>query len=718
MGVEVVKGVTHKTDSSDKLARALSARSNLSGQLFIGYPTVPTPEGAYTFDALFASNRYGLVIFDLIEDSELGNFIERQDDSANNLESILKRHRPLLAGRSLRIPINTMSFAPNGTGFCNDNSEHWIASDIKTLNEGFKKIRWSPPNENVYAAAISAIEGISSIRKSKRKRSTQRADSRGAKLRNLEDSIATLDNQQCKAVIETADGIQRIRGLAGSGKTIVLALKAAYLHAQNPEWRIAVTFYTRSLKELFRQLINNFSISQTGREPDWDNIQILNAWGGPGGKDRDGIYHNFCHEHDLKYMNFRTAAVQFTAEGAFANLCEQALEEARNIRQLYDIMLIDEAQDLPPSFLRLCYAMISEPKRLVYAYDELQNLSKEPLPSPEEIFCKSESARRTWEPAGEFPSVLMSDIVLEKCYRNSRPVLVTAHSLGFGIYRPPPKPGDTGLVQMFQNSQLWRDIGYRSRNDELIDGAQTTLYRTTDTSPRFLEAHSDPLDLIKFMCFDTKDDQAEWIAEEIFRNLNEDELQHDDIVVVNPDPRTTKDEVGPIRKRLWDMKINSHLAGEHNPDIFFQPSKQSVTFSGVHRAKGNEAGMVYVINSQDCNIGTLNLARLRNRLFTAITRSKAWVRVIGVGRRMKELVSEFEKLRESDFRLEFKYPTKEERKDIMIIHRDTTSMEAKAVAKGRRSLSQLREDIEKGDIRSHDLIEEFDKLNALMKQSP
>ena len=31
---------------------------------------------------------------------------------------------------------------------------------------------------------------------------------------------------QSKAVIETVDGVQRIRGLAGSGKTIVLALKA------------------------------------------------------------------------------------------------------------------------------------------------------------------------------------------------------------------------------------------------------------------------------------------------------------------------------------------------------------------------------------------------------------------------------------------------------------------------------------------------------------
>ena len=58
--------------------------------------------------------------------------------------------------------------------------------------------------------------------------------------------------------METVEGVQRIRGLAGSGKTIVLALKAANLHAYHPDWRIAVTFNSRSLKDHFRRLINSF----------------------------------------------------------------------------------------------------------------------------------------------------------------------------------------------------------------------------------------------------------------------------------------------------------------------------------------------------------------------------------------------------------------------------------------------------------------------------
>jgi superfamily I DNA and RNA helicase len=55
---------------------------------------------------------------------------------------------------------------------------------------------------------------------------------------------------------------------------------------------------------------------------------------------------------------------------------------------MFDAILIDEAQDFPDSFLRICYGMLGSKKHLVYAYDELQNLSSQPLPSSEKIFGK------------------------------------------------------------------------------------------------------------------------------------------------------------------------------------------------------------------------------------------------------------------------------------------------------------------------------------------
>lgn len=79
--------------------------------------------------------------------------------------------------------------------------------------------------------------------------------------------------------------------------------------------------------------------------------------------------------------------------------------------------------------------MLHQPKRLVYAYDELQNLRSQSLPSPEEIFGLDDEGKPIvrFKPFEEGQP--QQDIILEKCYRNSRPALVTAHALGFGIYR-------------------------------------------------------------------------------------------------------------------------------------------------------------------------------------------------------------------------------------------------------------------------------------------
>jgi superfamily I DNA and RNA helicase len=692
-GIVVISGSNKKPVSSEALKKFFIEQSDYQGHLFIGYPIIGTPDGRYPIDALWISKEYGIVIFDLIEGSEIGNYQIRQDDAANKLESKLKNHRELIERRNLLIPINTVSFAPAITSIERYKKPDYALSNSSSIKDTLSQLE-KIIKDDLYEKALSAIQSISSIRKNRVKRSIEKEDSRGAKLKNLEDSIATLDSLQSKAVIETVDGVQRIRGLAGSGKTIILALKAAYLHAQHPDWRIAITFNTRALKGQFKRLITTFSIEQTGEEPDWDNLHILNAWGAPGGDNRDGIYHHICIVHDLPYYDFKKARDTFGKGHEFEGACNEALEKETALKSLYQAILVDEAQDFSPAFLKLCYEILDDKKRLVYAYDELQNLSGESMSAPEVIFGKS----------------LSGDIILEKCYRNSRPVLVTAHALGFGIYREPPRRRSTGLVQMFEHSNLWEEIGYIIKSGNLKAGQNVVLCRTEESSPKFLENHSNIDDLVQFISFNTEEEQTKWLVNEITKNLKEDELRHDDIIVINPDPITTGEKVGPIRSRLLKEKINSHLAGvDTNPDIFFETETDSITFTGIHRAKGNEAGMVYIINGQDCQSGTWNLASIRNRLFTALTRSKAWVRVLGIGEGMENLIKEFNSLKANDFELHFKYPTEEELQFLKIIHRDMTPEETRKLKKQEKDLLSLVKDIETGKIHLEDLNSELIK---------
>lgn len=710
--VTIVNGTTKKPISSRRLAHFFAGKPEYNGILYIGYPIIGTSEGSFPIDALLVSRELGLVVFSLVEGREIGEIQTVQDDSFNKLESKLRSHRSLVSGRALQVTIHPVTFAParedapslseHGYPVCNEHN-------LKDCLDGFD---WVAPH--YYESLVSVLQSISSIRKGRKSREIKKADSRGAKLKRLEDSIANLDNLQGRAVIETVEGVQRIRGLAGSGKTIILALKAAYLHAQHPDWKIAVTFQTRSLKGQFRRLINTFAIEQTSEEPNWDNIQILHAWGAPGGGDRTGMYFKFCEKSGVEYRDFGYAKRNYRQGTEFNGVCLEALNACPNMIGEFDAILVDEAQDFPPSFLRICYEMLTGEKRLVYAYDELQNLSSESLPSPEEIFGNDSNGQPKVRFADHQEGKPQQDIILEMCYRNPRPLLVTAHALGFGIYRPPVPEIGTGLVQIFDNKQLWKEVGYEVAEGSLQDGSEVRLVRSAESSPEFLETHSPIEDLVQFHCFESIEDQAKWVADSIIYNLREDELRPDDIVVINPDPISTRQAVGPVRKILFQQKIPSHLAGvDTSPDVFFDVAGDSVAFTGIFRAKGNEAGMVYIINAQDCFGPYGNMAINRNRLFTAITRSKAWVRVLGVGPKMAGLQAEFFKVRENNFSLNFRYPTDPQRKHLNIVNRERSEDDRRRATQKKGELDQLLEDLESGRVLPEDV--GVDQLKRLAK---
>ena len=247
--VNFTRGANGKPAATQALQESLSKVDGVSGECFFGYPLIATPEGKFFLDATLVSPQKGVVLFDLIEGTDVGDYASRQDDLANKIEAKLKLHKDLVKGRRLIPSLQVITFAPAVDGVERVAVEGYPIANEKDLPAILAGFSWGEDvSDDLYRLTLSAVESLSSIRKSRSKREVSKADSRGAKLKKLEDSIATLDHRQNKAVIETVDGVQRIRGLAGSGKTIVLALKAAYLHTQHPEWRIAVTFNTRSLK--------------------------------------------------------------------------------------------------------------------------------------------------------------------------------------------------------------------------------------------------------------------------------------------------------------------------------------------------------------------------------------------------------------------------------------------------------------------------------------
>ena len=88
--VSIIRGTNDKPASSQTLVKFFSENSSYQGHLFIGYPIIGISEGRYSIDALWVSPDKGLVIFDLVEGLNLGDYSQRQDDAANKLEAKLK----------------------------------------------------------------------------------------------------------------------------------------------------------------------------------------------------------------------------------------------------------------------------------------------------------------------------------------------------------------------------------------------------------------------------------------------------------------------------------------------------------------------------------------------------------------------------------------------------------------------------------------------------
>lgn len=666
--IDIKQGQSNKAPASTERLISFFRSSEYEGKLYTGYPILYVGGESLTFDALWISENFGVIVFDLIEGSNFSDRRSARDKLFTKAKALLGQYEELNIGRDFGVSIEVITFAPA----CQNVNDDFVAttnSELQAIIDN-RVAHWA--HSDLFQLTVSVLQSVVKIKPLVNRDYVKKIDSRGAITKKLEETIANLDSQQETAIIEYSGGIQRIRGLAGSGKTIVLALKAAYLHATNQDWDIAVTFNTRALKNQFKDLIELFCIQKTGKKPNPDKLKIIQAW---GGSYNTGIYFEFCKQNAVEYLDFLTAKARANKNQLPLDFaCSMALEQTskKQINPTFDAILVDEAQDLSESFLKLCYSNLKKDikgeKRLIYAYDELQTLNEgSSLPNPKLIF--EEDA---------------NDVILEKCYRNSRALLTSAHALGFGIYKE-------GLVQFFDEPKLWSDVGYKIEKGRLIGNEPVILYRDILASHQVLENSASIDDLIIMKSFENASAQAQAVASDIIKNLKEDELRFNDILVINPLAQTTKTDVGEIRAILHQNGFQSHIAGVNNPDIFHE--ENSVTFTGINRAKGNEVPMVYIINAQECHSHPFfkerDLIRRRNILFTAMTRSKAWVRIYGFGERMTLLKEEYEKVKEKKFKLDFIYPTPAEIRRMNTIRRDISQTEEQRFKKEIDILSEI-----------------------------
>ena len=694
--LEITHGRSNNQIATSKLVEAIRDL-DLDGSLYIGYPILATADESVMVDALLVSPQRGLIAFSFADNPFEGGpasdawtpLSDRQDKLYVAIENSLRRHDDLRRGRSLAVDLQIVTILPDVSNV--PENLNGCFADFTTLNKVVRD--FAPIEETLLRPLQAALQRVSTIKPPKRRSQVSSPNSKGATLKHIERQIANLDQWQKQAAVESPDAPQRIRGLAGSGKTVVLALKAAYLHSLNPDWIIAVSFWSRALYQQFEDLVRRFSFEHSNDEPNWQNLRILHAW---GSRYREGFYSQVAQHCGLTPRNFLAAREKYGMNGAFEGVCSELLSAIKSTSQepMYDAILIDEAQDLPVSFFKIVYEMVHPPKRIVWAYDELQNLSDNALPTVEHQFGVDSQGKPKVK-LSNLPDSPRQDIILPICYRNTPWALTLAHGLGLGTSRK------DGLVQSFDEPSLWTDIGYTLVEGSYEKGQTVTLQRGVNSYPSYFTEHIDPNDSVSTQAFEDAESQAHWVAENVRRNLEEDELEHDDILIVLPQTYTAKSQGSLMATALGNLGIPGHVAGvTSSRDEIFEA--QSIAIAHIHRSKGNEAPMVYILNSQYCLEGR-GLTQLRNILFTAITRSRAWVRICGWGEKMKELEGEIEAIRTNNYQLKFTIPTDEELSQIRRINRDLTSGEQARIQEAQRNLTALVEAFGRGDISIDDV---------------
>ncbi|WP_435346511.1 DNA/RNA helicase [Haloarchaeobius sp. HRN-SO-5] len=477
----------------------------------------------------------------------------------------------------------------------------------------------------VARAVLSGGQPISEDRTDSEENPPADADTKRGLFEHVEGGLKRLDEKQEEVGIQIPNGPQQIRGIAGSGKSVLLAQKAAQMHARHPEWRIAVTFQTRSLYPTMTETIRRFHEHYAGTEPDWNQLQVLHGW---GGRTRRGLYYEAATAAGVEPRTFGDARSAFDQdEGDLLTQCCAEVLETGQPQERYDAILVDEAQDFEPAFFRLCHAILRPPKRLVWAYDEAQSLQTLSAPRPVDLFGTDEDGDPRVDLRGSYEGGVQKSHIMRTAYRTPRPVLVLAHVFGMGLLR------ERGAVQALTTQSGWEDIGYEVDGDFRKYGSPVTLRRPREHSPHPLGDVDAARPFVRTEQFPDRGAELDAVADAVERDVRYHDLDPERIVVVPLGAVGESRNAGEgLRDRLRRRDVSTNLVWEGDPDVFDEPG--SVTVSRINRAKGNQAAQVYVVGLDTVADASrsADLVQRRNEAFVALTRTQAWCTVTGVHR--------------------------------------------------------------------------------------
>lgn len=233
-----------------------------------------------------------------------------------------------------------------------------------------------------------------------------------------EDVLRVMDREQERLAEHLRWGYRVIRGVAGSGKTLILVSRARHLHRRWPKLRILVVTFNRVLASA----LENWTTARDGTAPGEGALLVRNI-------DRLPFYVAGSFPDERLADGGDTAANDARVQ--------QAVELASRLpdRRRFDVVMVDEAQDLDHLRLTLAYRLLKSSRmdlssiadspdgrgHFLRVYDSAQNVLR----------------RRgtTWNPPGVTAQGRTDVLTIN--YRNTREILELAMTFlaGSGDWR-------------------------------------------------------------------------------------------------------------------------------------------------------------------------------------------------------------------------------------------------------------------------------------------
>jgi hypothetical protein len=412
-----------------------------------------------------------------------------------------------------------------------------------------------------------------------------------------------LDETQEQVAKKIGDGHRIVRGVAGSGKSLVLCAKIKMLLKEKPKWNILLTCFNISLASQLKYYLESFS-----EDEDPKSIEIY--------KKEIASRVKVVHFHGLakeiiprgqwpiindsqilktaKFANLEEYEKEAELDEMKSSLLGQKLQELAVTRpmKLFDAIIIDESQDFHPAWLKALLLMLNgETNFLLLAEDPNQK-----------IYPRSFS----YKDAGI--NVVGSGRIfnLPVSYRSTKEIVLTASKL--------------------VRKSDWDDF-YKKYLEENGDEQKEVTTKKNGNYPEIF----------------IKKDYSEicgFIAADIINKVKKEDYSYSDfgIIYLSKNKKLTLSEnqltifnenddvdyVNTLRGILASQKIPNFWLSENNDTkMSYDQFKQDVTISTVFSAKGLEFEVAYLVGVELYPWFKRNTRENASMLYVAMTRAKS-----------------------------------------------------------------------------------------------